>query len=374
MGFLNRLMRHILFFLVILGSQALNAQTDTIRYLFMGHPRSDDRDHEYVLETVEKLDYSEFNLLLLGGDLTWNTSQEFSTLEYCDLIFHLGNENTHLAMGNHDADNIPRLLSYTKKDRYYAFNKNNLTFIVLDTELSTPDISGSQLELIKTVADTIKSSDYLILLLHRILWMADNEDLAYLMDSVAASTKSLSSSNFFEDVYPELQKVKNKGIPVYCIAGDRTNLNIEYSKEDSIQFIASGMVGTYPDSSNFTVVLTHIPGEHLLKYDFVALNKMDTLDGSAAETARPIEQTGTDYTLFPNPCSNVLSIRLHNKGHETIKTELFSLQGTRLLENYIPKETYTLTMDVSFLPEGMYFIRISNPQQSLTEKICITAR
>ena len=55
-------------------------------------------------------------------------------------IFFLWSQNTRLAIGNHDVSNITNLLAYTKKERYYSFNKNNMTFIVLYTELATPNI------------------------------------------------------------------------------------------------------------------------------------------------------------------------------------------------------------------------------------------
>ena len=75
-------------------------------------------------------------------------------------FFDLGNLNTHLAIGNKDVTNITNLLSYTQRERYYSFNKNSITFIVLDTELATPNISGSQLDLIKNVFDSIENSHY----------------------------------------------------------------------------------------------------------------------------------------------------------------------------------------------------------------------
>ena len=367
----KRILLYSLFILAIFGSHALKAQTDTIQYLFMGHPRSDDKDHQYVNKTVEKLDYSKFELLLLGGDLTWNTSGQISTLEYCDSIFHLGDTNTHLAIGNHDIDNIASLLSYTQKDRYYSFSINNLTFIVLDTELSTPDITGSQLDLIKAVADTIINSDYLMLIHHRILWMADNPDLAHLIDSVAASSKNLGSSNFFDQVYPELQKVKNKGIPVYCIAGDRTDINIEYSIEDSIQFIASGMVGTFPDSNNFVVVFTHIPQEHILNYEFVPLSEMDTLAESPIQPTSYIDNFTIDFSIYPNPCSDKIMVRLNEPEHDDMKTEIFSPQGIKIFEADIPKNKNSLTINMASLHQGLYYIRISNNYRSLTKKIIL---
>ena len=355
---------------VTFSSNALKAQTDTIQYLFMGHPRLDDRENEFVLKTVENLDYSKFELLLIGGDLTWHTSELTSTLEYMDCIFDLGGPNTFLAMGNHDNDNLDRLLSYTKKDRFYSFSRNNLTFIVLDTELSTPSITGAQLDIIKTVADTIKNSDYLVIVHHRIIWMADNPDLAHLKDSVAASSKNLSSSNFFPVVYPELQKVKNKGIPVYCIAGDRTNINIEYSKEDSIQFIASGMVGTYPDSANYTVVLTHIPNEHLLTYEFVPLSEMDTIK-RVCEPNTSANNISIDCRIYPNPCSNQLFVQLSEPMHNIVKAELISPFGKKIFETNIPQDKKSILFDTSSLKSGLYIIRISDNQKSYTKKLFV---
>ncbi len=358
-----------LFILLSLASHALLAQADTIQYLFMGHPRDDDREHQHVLKTVEKLDYSKYDLLLLGGDLTWNTSALISTLEYCDTIFNLSDPNTHLAIGNHDINNITRLLSFTQKDRFYCFTRNNLTFIVLDTELFTPDISGSQLDLIKAVADTIQNSDYLVLIHHRILWMADNPDLAHLKDSVAASTRNLSSSNFFDEVYPELQKVKNKGIPVYCIAGDRTDINIEYSVEDSIKMIASGMVGTFPDENNYAVVLTQYTQEHLLDYEFVPLSEMDTVGESSTQPANYINSFNIDFNLYPNPCSGKIIVRFNEPMSEAVKAEIYSIQGTKMLESDVPAYGNLITIDMTSLDNGLYYVCIRNRRISRTEKI-----
>jgi len=42
------------------------------------HPRYDDKN-DYVIKKVEKLDDERYDLLLLGGDLTWNKSALIST-------------------------------------------------------------------------------------------------------------------------------------------------------------------------------------------------------------------------------------------------------------------------------------------------------
>jgi len=368
----GKLICFTIFILLTFSTGVLSAQSDTVQYLFMGHTRDDDRVNEHLLYTIEKLDYGKYELLLLGGDLMWSTSALTSTLDYCDSILKLGDPDTHLAAGNHDLADVAALLSYTKKERYHCFSKNNITFLILDTEISTPDITGGQLDMIKTVADTIQQSEYLVLVHHRILWMAGNPDLEQLRDSVAASSKNLSASNFFDEVYPELQKVKGKGIPVFCIAGDRTDINIEYAKEDSIQFIASGMVGTFPDENNYTVVLTHIPAEHLLTYQFVPLSEMDTVGGTTVRIPEYLFNAGIKFELFPNPSPGKFNIQLSEPDHAEMKAEIFSMQGVRLFEAEIPLNENSITINADGLVEGLYFIRIGDDRRSRTEKIFLT--
>ena len=69
-------MKNILFlaFIFILILPAYT-QEDTALYIFIGHPRSDDRDYQHVLETVEKIDYSNMirNNSILWFENRWNT-------------------------------------------------------------------------------------------------------------------------------------------------------------------------------------------------------------------------------------------------------------------------------------------------------------
>src|SRR3972149_4028972 len=110
--------------LIISNGLLVFSQQGTLKtYLFMGHPRSDDRTGEYLLKKVEKADYSKFDLILLGGDLTWNTSELRGTLEYCDRVFDFDSEKTHWALGNHDLDNITYLEEFRKKPRFYSFTQ-----------------------------------------------------------------------------------------------------------------------------------------------------------------------------------------------------------------------------------------------------------
>jgi hypothetical protein len=368
-------MKNILLLVLIVGYfMSVYTQEDTALYIFIGHPRSDDRDFQHVLETVEKIDYSKYELILLGGDLTWNTSRQWSTLQYCDSIFKLGDDNTHLAIGNHDMDNVGDLLEFTKKPLFYAFSNNNITFLVLDTEISTPDITGEQLELIQNVADTIETSDYLVLLQHRILWMVGVDELSHLKDSVAASTRNLNSTNFYDDVYPNLQEARNNGVEVLCLAGDRTDINIEYSPEDSIQFVASGMVGTFADENNYAVLLTHDLDSGRLNYDFVALSEIDTIASIPPSAVPETNVLFQGINIYPNPVEDILHIYSEIGFKHNVYIELLDVSGVKIKGFNLKKGAEVIEINTAYLSPGVYIIRITNDSNILTRKILINAR
>ncbi len=327
----------------------------------MGHTRDDNRDYEHVLKTIEKIDYTKFCLTLLGGDLTWNTSAERSTLEYCDNIFHLGSDSTHLSSGNHDLDNLNLLLEFTKKPRYYTFSRNNIVFMVLNTEVSSPDIKTEQLTMVQNVADTIEHAKYLVIIHHRILWMVGVPELSYLMDSVAASTKGLTHTNFYTDVYPLLQKVKSKGIKVLCLAGDRTDVNITYFPEDSITFLASGMRGTVLDDSNFAIVLTQILSKDTLEWSYISLNHIDTLKESPPVISA-LEKgiTSGNPELFPNPSHGILNVWLKDFQNEKIHLEILNQMGELVIESSFTGQNKPVEIRLTDLNSGVYFMRAGN--------------
>lgn len=363
-------MKKILFLILVINlSFSGFSQTDTAKYLFMGHPRDDNRDYEQVLKTVEKIDYSKFNLTLLGGDLTWNTSADRSTLEYCDNIFHLGSDSTHLSSGNHDLDNLTLLLEFTKKPRYYAFSRNNIVFLILDTEVSTPDFKGEQLELIQSVADTIENADYMVVVLHRIFWMVGVPELSYLMDSVAASTKNLTRTNFYDEVYPLFQKTKGKGIKVLCLAGDRTDVNIAYYPEDSITFLASGMRGTVPDDSNFVIILTHHIPSGNLSWEFSALNEIDTITSEPLQTYQKTNFVSAEINIYPNPSEGMFRISFNISYPEKTEVVVLNINGLKLIERTLQTGYDFIDFDLSDLPSGIYFIHLRNNSEIICSKL-----
>jgi hypothetical protein len=58
-----------------------------------------------------------------------------------------------------------------------------------------------------------------------------------------------------------------------------------------------------------------------------------------------------NFTIFPNPASGELQII----GAQSGEVHLFDLLGREVLHGMIP-ENGSLTLDVSFLPSGLYFV------------------
>ena len=126
---------------------------------------------------------------------------------------------------------------------------------MLDTQDSLSNIIGNQLQLIKNVTDTITNSHCFILLHHKLIWMYGNQVLESLADSIPNGGIGncfycINPNNFYDDIYPLLLQVKNRGINVICIAGD-IGLKVkefEYITPEGIYFLASGIYAGNSDN------------------------------------------------------------------------------------------------------------------------------
>jgi len=213
---------------------SFSQDNSSLKFIFVPHPRSEDKVNESVLPGIASIDFAKYDVTMLGGDITYSTSKNSATLSYCDRLFDLKNPNTLWGLGNHDVESGNRDLisEFTGRDSYYSYYRDKVTFLVLDAELDAEGfkrtfIKGDQLQLVKNVCDTISDSNFLILLHSRFIWMINNEYFtAKLADSIAASSRSMDTTNFYSEIYPLLQKVKARGIQVKVFGGDKSKMNI----------------------------------------------------------------------------------------------------------------------------------------------------
>jgi hypothetical protein len=201
---------------------------------------------------LEELDKDQFDLIWLGGDICSESFLEYETLEYLQEQLRIKNPHHFWSLGNHDTRNNNKdwFREFTGKNTYYADNFENITAIVIDTNLDPSDCENldSQYNTIVNVCDTISSSSHLILLFHWGLW--DNipgipspgtyghSNLKY-WNSNCDST----NNNFTKSIYPLLKNVQNRGIQVICIMGDMgsTYRSIDFTSDDDIIFLGCGL-------------------------------------------------------------------------------------------------------------------------------------
>ncbi len=248
-------------------------------YLHLSHTRTNANPSMDSL--VERVDFNKFEMLWLGGDMANLTSKDDATISHVDSIFDVGNTNTLWSLGNHDYSDLNRIQNFTKRPPFYAYHKNGLTYIVLDTQDSLSSVVGAQKALFDGVVDTIQQSSHLIILHHKLIWMSGNTYLEPQIPSISNAAMGdcfhcINPNNFYTAIYPKLLAVKQKGIAVLCIGGDigfRVK-EFEYMTSDGIYFLASGISAGTLD--NKALLFNHDLINKKLTWEFKLMSDLKT--------------------------------------------------------------------------------------------------
>jgi len=247
------------------------------QYLHISHTRTN--NNNLIDSVAESIRYQNFDMLWLGGDLTYTTSEDDGTMSYIDSIFTVSSENTLWSLGNHDYSELSRIQEFTNRLPYYSCFRDGITFLVLDTQDSLSNIVGEQKLLFDNVLDTIQESTHLILLHHKLIWMYGDFSLEQEIDSVSNGHLGncfhcINPNRFWQDLYPKLVVVQKKGINVICVGGDIgvfTN-EYEYLTQDNVQFLASGIKnGT---NNNKALIFKHDVTNGYLFWEFELLENL----------------------------------------------------------------------------------------------------
>ncbi|MDA7762420.1 hypothetical protein N8927_04450 [Crocinitomicaceae bacterium] len=246
-------------------------------YLHLSHTRTNSNP---LMDTeAENLDFSNYEVLLLGGDLAYLTSADNITMNRVDSIFNVGNANTLWSLGNHDYTDLTKVEQYTNRPPYYSAHKDGITFVVLDTQDSLSNIVGSQKEYLMGILDTVQESTHLILLHHKLIWMYDDILLEPQISSVSNGPLDscfycINPNNFNSEIYPELVEVQSRGIEILCIGGDiGFNANeFEHITPDGIYFLASGINNNSAD--NKALLFIHDIANQSLEWEFRLLSDL----------------------------------------------------------------------------------------------------
>jgi len=217
-------------------------------YIHVAHTRIFDTVNQVIDPRMEKINYGQFDMVLLGGDLCEETTKSYSTLEYLDPIFDLDSPTTLWALGNHDNANLEYIEKATQRPYFYSTHQNGITFIVLYTQEKEDwicTITGKQLELIQNVTDTIQESSHLVVMTHKLIWIKDHPNMKEHQGVKPydwSCNYMITRNGWQTEIAPLLQKVENRGIEVIALAGDIGNAvrEFEVKSDDGIDYLASG--------------------------------------------------------------------------------------------------------------------------------------
>jgi hypothetical protein len=77
-----------------------------------------------------------------------------------------------------------------------------------------------------------------------------------------------------------------------------------------------------------------------------------------------------DFRAFPNPTNSELNVFLQLSDNQTIKTVLYDAFGKIIVQKEaVNTAFFQEKLDVSSLPNGVYFLRMEVGKQQLVEKI-----
>ncbi|MCB9285396.1 MAG: S8 family peptidase [Lewinellaceae bacterium] len=139
--------------------------------------------------------------------------------------------------------------------------------------------------------------------------------------------------------------------------GDNFRDNIEII---NVKNIAAG---------EYTIKVTHKDILQSGSQDFSLIINRTPSDPSSTNSINTFEE---GITVYPNPVGNVLNIDFDTEQYGPIKISIFAITGQNQIDAYFDSQD-AISIDVSNLPKGIYFLQIQNEdaQHIATKKIII---
>ena len=81
-----------------------------------------------------------------------------------------------------------------------------------------------------------------------------------------------------------------------------------------------------------------------------------------------------NISIFPNPATDLIAIQVAGLVEEDLEIELVDLSGKIVSTSKISKGSTIAYFDVQTVYDGIYLVKISNGELSVSEKVVITKR
>lgn len=99
-----------------------------------------------------------------------------------------------------------------------------------------------------------------------------------------------------------------------------------------------------------------------------AVFDMASCPGEAIPLPTIIEKLATTIFVYPNPAKDYLNIKAEKLWGKNCAVSIIDITGKKLSEENLRFETSKLTLDISQLKNGIYFLRVQTSEGSFTKK------
>jgi hypothetical protein len=150
---------------------------------------------------------------------------------------------------------------------------------------------------------------------------------------------------------------------VYSDGGDSNRLSVKNFNGSAWNFVGNGnFSSTYSLYPVLSFNSSGIP--YVAFFNDPLLSVMDYPFPSGIS-----EKDNFSFTLYPNPCMNLLNIIINERGISKIRNvEIFNLAGERI--GQFQTCNFNIQVEVNSFPPGIYLIKIGNENSIWTRKFC----
>ena len=151
--------------------------------------------------------------------------------------------------------------------------------------------------------------------------------------------------------------------------GDILEYEWDFDNDGTIDSYEQNPIHSYQDTGYYTVKLS-ITGaggviqDYGVRYDYIHVDDLTNTN--------LVENINKEIHIYPNPVSDQINISIKTNLNRTIDICIYNSQGelVRLL-NLKENAKSPISLPVNDLPNGIYFLKMSTPEQSQTKKIII---
>ncbi len=271
--------------IIVLGATLLSAchlqrtVGPTNHMVFLGHIYQAGKENR-IDQRLESVDFSQFEFILLGGDLCVETTKDQATLVYLDSIFNLAEKQTHWAVGNHDTrnGNLHWIHDQTLRPCTYYVDEGALRLIVVNTPATDCQVLEAQYDLLVEALQIPNGIKQVIIISHHAIW-SDHLEAQGIMahanakHSIWRATCHADTATFSRALWPLLMKARSDGAEVTWISGDFGQKTSAFSYHtDGISFLGSGFAAGFTEHNDSVLMMNWRPVERSLDWQFMPVD------------------------------------------------------------------------------------------------------